>query len=226
MEKINVIIVSDSKAMVEELQNVLKQDEEIDVEGIASPDDEGIALVQAVSPDVVLMGIRTEAFSSGISSAEQIHDSCPEIKEIIFTDSEKDELLFSAYAAGARDYILEAEPSDSIIRSIKDVQGNQLLMKPAFAEKIRKEFNRYINLRKRFPEILYVLARLTGSEMDVLRASFNGKSTRQIAEERFVIQQTVKTQVNSILKKFGMKRMKEVIEALRLIHFEDIMDQF
>ena len=57
----------------------------------------------------------------------------------------------------------------------------------------------------------------------MLQCLYSGMNARQIAEERFVSLGTVKTQIHSILQKFGLRSASEVVHQLRAVHFEDIL---
>lgn len=63
---------------------------------------------------------------------------------------------------------------------------------------------------------------MTNSELYVLCCIYNGDSYKEIAKTRFVSEATIKSQVNSILKKFDMKRMKDVVQVLQEVDFSRI----
>ena len=63
---------------------------------------------------------------------------------------------------------------------------------------------------------------MTNSELDVLCCIYNGDSYKEVAKTRFVSEATIKSQVNSILRKFDMKRMKDVLEVLNDVDFSRI----
>ena len=67
--------------------------------------------------------------------------------------------------------------------------------------------------------IVNILTKMTNSEFEVLCCIYNGDSYREVAKTRFVSEATIKSQINSILKKFGMKRMKDVIAVLNKVDF-------
>lgn len=226
MSSIKVVIVDDMPEIIQYLSSILAAEEGIEVVGTANSGYEAVPLVRTLQPDVVLMDIQMETGTAGIDATEQIHALFPQIKIIIITIHEEDGLLFRAYAAGAMDYIIKSDPKEAIIRSTKSVYENQLLLRPVIAEKIRAEFNSMITYKDSLIFTLNLLTKLTNSELDVLKAAYEGCSYREIAEMRYVSLATIKTHVNSILKKFQMKRMKDVMEVLRKINFSEIMRQF
>lgn len=226
MDKITVLIADDVEDIRQYLSSILENEADIEVIGTASSGREAVSLVRAHQPDVVLMDIQMESSADGITATEQIHAEFPKIKIIIITIHEEDGLLFRAYAAGAMDYILKTDPKEAIISSTKSVYENQLLMRPVIAEKIRSEFNHMILYKDSLIFVLNLLTKLTNSELDVLKAVYEGYSYREIASMRYVSLATVKCHVNSILKKFQMKRMKEVLAVLQKINFSELIRQF
>ena len=63
---------------------------------------------------------------------------------------------------------------------------------------------------------------ITPSEKELIRLLLNGWNIKQIAEKRYVEVSTVKTQINTLLKKFGMSRTKEIINYIRRINVESL----
>ena len=96
--------------------------------------------------------------------------------------------------------------------------------RPEYAEKIIDELKR---VREEQHSLLYslnTLSRLSNSEFEVLKSLYQGLNARQISEERFVSLGTVKTQIHSILQKFGFKSVNEVVRKLHEINFDYIID--
>ena len=133
-----------------------------------------------------------------------------------------DEMLFQAYSSGAMDYIVKTDSIAKIISSIEKVSQNQMQLRADVAAKIVTEFQRIRHERASLLYTLNILTKMTNSELEVLCCLYNGDSYKQVAKTRFVSEATIKSQVNSILKKFEMKRMKDVIEVLHQVDFSTI----
>ena len=73
-------------------------------------------------------------------------------------------------------------------------------------------------------ETLKVMTKLTNTEFEILKLVFNGYSYKTIAQQRFVEETTIRSQVYWILKKFGMQKMKDVIHLLIELNIFDIYD--
>ncbi len=219
---IRVLIVDDMPDIREYFQMILNREPDIDVIATAQSGKEGVCLAKELKPDVVLMDIQMETEHAGIDAAQKIKDCVPTAKVIILTIHTDNELLFKAYNAGVMDYIIKTDSITQIVSSIHNVYENRLMLRSEVAEKIVAEFTR---MQKQHNSLLYtlnILTKLTNSEFEVLRCVYEGMSYQQIAQSRFVSQATIKSQVNSILKKFDLLRMKDVIALMHEIDFERI----
>ncbi|MCL2069188.1 MAG: response regulator transcription factor, partial [Oscillospiraceae bacterium] len=153
--------------------------------------------------------------TAGIDAIEVIRGRHPEIKCIILTVHEDDEYLFRAYLVGAADYIIKTNEPEKIIKSIYDVNLNQLLLRPEVAQKIVGEYKRIQSTHSQMKDTLQMMMKISTAEYEILRMIYDGHSYKNIAGLRCVEETTIRSQVNHILKKFGKKRMKHVIEELR-----------
>lgn len=87
------------------------------------------------------------------------------------------------------------------------------------------EFSRIKTYQDSLIYTLNIVSKLTTAEFEVLYALRHGKSYRQVAEERFVEDVTIRTQVNKILKKFGEHNIKTVIKSLENLKIFDIYEK-
>ncbi|WP_215699161.1 response regulator transcription factor [Clostridium sp. MCC353] len=222
-EKINIMVVDDMPEIVNYFKENLNREPDLNVVGTANSGMEAVSVAEACRPDVILMDIQMETNNSGILASEKIHKLLPNTKIIIVTIHEDDELLFYAYSVGVMDYIIKTDSIDRVLTSVRNVYSNDLMLRPEIANKIREEFN---SLRMQNQSLLFafhILSELTNSEFDVLKAVYEGYSYKQISQMRYVSQATIKSQVNSILKKFSKKRMSDVISMLHLVSFDNII---
>lgn len=225
MDKIKVIIVDDIADIREYFASILAKEPDMMLIGQAKSGAEAVKLAKELKPHVILMDIMMETPTSGLEATEKILADNPDIKIIILTIQEDDNLLFRAYCVGVMDYILKTDSVSYISNSIRNVYQNQLLLRPNVAQKIVGEFTR---LKEQHKSIIYVfnmMSSLTNSEFEILCLFFNGSNSREIAKTRFVSSTTVKSQVNSILHKFKMKNMKEVVQLLKQMKFDDFMNE-
>lgn len=196
----------------------------MDVIGYASSGLEAVQKTVALAPDIVLMDIQMETRTAGITASERILKSAPGTKIIILTILEDDNLLFQAYCAGVIDYIVKTDSISQILSSIRNANDNQLVLRPKYAEKIIEELNRVKEEQRSLIYSFSILTRLSNSEFEVLKCIYQGMTSKSIADMRYVSAGTIKTQIHSILRKFEMKSMKDIIRKLDEINFSSLLD--
>lgn len=224
MNRIRIIMADDNPEICSYFSDLLSRQEDMELVGTASSGAEAVKLSRRLTPDIVLMDIQMENRTAGITASQQILSELPDTKVIILTILEDDELLFQAYCAGVIDYIIKTDAADQILTSIRNAYRNQLVLRPQYAEKIIDELKRVKEEQVSLLYSLNVLTKLSNSEFEVLKSLYQGMNARQISEDRFVSLGTVKTQIHSILKKFGMKSVSEVVRQLHVIHFDHIAE--
>jgi len=224
MPKIGVLIADDAKEIADYLAGIIRQEEDMEVLGLAYSGDEALSKAMLLSPQIVLMDIQMETKTAGIDATERIHDFNPAIKVIIITIHSRDDLIFKAYTVGAMDYIIKTSPAEDIIKSIRAAASNSLLLRPEIANKIVEESRRISEKQSKMKEVLKVMMKISNTEFEIIRMVYNGYSYKEIADQRFVEETTIRSEIYRILKKFDKKRMKDVILLLKEINFIDLFE--
>lgn len=225
MSKIRIVVVDDMEDIRNYFKMISSNEGDMEVVGTASSGEEACKVVLELKPDIVLMDIQMETDMAGINAIQYIKERLEQIKIIVLTIHEEDELIFKAYGAGAMDYIVKTSSIVDIIHSIRNVYHNKFSLRPELTEKILSEFSRLHNEKSSMIYTLNIISLLTNAEYDILKAIYQGQTYKQIAKQRFVEEVTIRTQVNKILKKFDKRSMKEVIRILKELNIIEIYDK-
>jgi DNA-binding NarL/FixJ family response regulator len=133
----------------------------------------------------------------------------PEIACIILTSFSDDEAVYAAIMAGAAGYLLKQVRGTDLVDGIRRVAQGESLLDPAVTARVLE--------RLRQPQESDELSRLTERERRILDLIAEGKTNRQIGEELFLAEKTVKNNVSNVLAKLGMSRRTEAaVYAARL----------
>ncbi len=222
MSEIKILIVDDMEDIRMHLaEEIPDKAEDIVVLGTAQSGKEAVEMAAGLVPDVVLMDIQMETRTAGIWAIGKIHEMFPGIKCIALTIHEDEEFIFRAYLAGAVDYIIKTRPCEYIVQSIHAVVENRLLLRPEVGKRLIEEYQQIQENQVRMKKTMQIMLRINVTEYEILRLVYQGMTYRQIAQQRFVEETTIRSQVNHILKKFGKKRMKDVIAQLRELRIFD-----
>ena len=215
MEHINVLIADNETEISEYFMRLIEADGGMTCVGRVESGRAAVEKAVELKPDIVLMDIQMESEWDGIDAIETLSVRCPRVKCIAITIHRRDDYLFRAYAAGAVDYIQKTDPGASIVRAIREVFYNAYSMRPEVANKLMQECKRVEDVRKNTNYLMSCLFKLTNSELIVLRMFYFGASADEIAKERFIDVDSVKTIIKRIQRKFDGENIRKIISMLR-----------
>ena len=198
---IRVLLVDDHEVVRRGLRALLDAQDGIEVVGEAGSAKDAVRQVGFNSPDVVMMDVRLPD-GSGVEATRRIRQRFPDVAVLILSSFADQEALVSSIEAGASGYLLKRVDTEAIVDAVRAVGAGESLLDPAMTEQL---FN---NVRDadRDDELI---ARLSGQERRILSRLAEGKTNREIAEEMFLAEKTVKNYVSNLLAKMGMSRRSE-----------------
>lgn len=209
MDKIRVLIADDHPIVRQGLRSLLTQYEDLEVAGEADTGPAVLEQMARLRPDVVLLDVRL-AGANGVEIARRLRRDHPETRIIILTTYDDEEYLFGALQVGAQAYLLKDVSLDTLPAAIRAVHRGERLLSPLLIDKVLREFQ---NLAT---EKLRRAAGLTEEELRILRAMARGATNKEIAEEFFWSEVTVKKKVQEILAKLDAEnRTQAVAKAIR-----------
>ncbi|UER55602.1 response regulator transcription factor [Kineosporiaceae bacterium SCSIO 59966] len=204
-----VYLVDDHEVVRRGLKDLLELSGDIEVVGESGEAGEATRRIPALRPDVAVLDARLPD-GSGIDVCREVRSRDPQIKALILTSYDDDEALFAAIMAGAAGYMLKDVRGSDLIDGIRRVAAGQSLLDPAVTEQVLQRL-------RSGPAEDPRLATLTAQEKRILALIADGLSNRQIAEEMFLAEKTVKNYVSSLLAKLGMERRTQAaVFAARL----------
>lgn len=208
-----VLIVDDHALFRRGLELVLSQERDIEVVGEATDGAEGVEQARALAPEVVLMDVRMPNVG-GIEAAREIREHLPATKVIMLTVSDDERDLYDSVLAGANGYLLKEVSIEEVADAVRAVARGHSLISPSMASKLLTEFNA---LARRAEERQRAsVPRLTERELQVLRLVARGLSNREIADELYIAENTVKNHIRNVLEKLNLhSRMEAVVYAMR-----------
>lgn len=189
------------------LRTLLEKREEFSVVGEAGDVAEAINAARRTEPDVIVMDIRLPD-GTGVEACREIRNERPDTHVIMLTSYADDEAVYGSIMAGASGYLLKQTRGQDLANAIDRVARGESLLDPAVTDKV---LERMRNLATGGSD---ELSALSPQERKILGGIAEGKTNKEIAEEVFLSDKTVKNYVSSILSKLNLRRRSEAAAFL------------
>jgi len=202
---IRILCVDDHPLMREGIAAIIRNEPDMLVIGEASNGQEALQEFRKHSPDVTLMDLRLPDMS-GIDALIAIRAEAAAARVIMLTTFEGDAEIKRALQAGAQGYMLKSMPRKKLVEMIRKVHSGAKSIPPEVAAHLAE------HLGDEF---------LTRREVEVLQKMAGGNRNRDIADQLFISEETVKGHVKHIMEKLGAgDRTEAVAIAVRrgIIH--------
>lgn len=206
---IRAFLLDDHEIVRRGVRELLESSGEIEVVGEAGSAEQALDRIPLTQPDVAVLDVQLPD-GSGVEVCRELVSADPELACLMLTSFTDDEALLDAVVAGARGYVLKDVRGTDIVESVRRVANGETLLDPALVERARERLRRGAEEDER-------LKGLTPQEHRILALLAEGRTNRQIADEMFLAEKTVKNYVSNLLSKMGMSRRTEAaVYAARL----------
>lgn len=200
---IEILIVDDHELFAEGLEILLSSVPDVSVIGSVATADDAIQKVKESRVDLVLMDVRLAGERNGIEATREIKSFAPSVKVMVLTMFTDPATVAEAVRAGADGYMCKATSPETLTRAIRQVMTGNAFLDPQVTEGIFGQLGR--NSRA-----------LTQRELQVLQSLAVGSSTRDVAGEIHVSEETVKSYLKQVFRKLHVHdRTEAVAESIR-----------
>ncbi|MGD0834795.1 MAG: response regulator transcription factor [Candidatus Dormibacteria bacterium] len=208
-----VLIADDQRVVREGLTLLLRLLPDIEVVGAASDGEEALTLAASLAPDVVLMDLRMPR-CDGVEATRRLQQSQPDCRVVVLTTYADDRSVVEALRAGARGFLTKDAGAEEIRRAIEAVLGGRAAIDPAVQHHLVAAVSAGPTPE---PAPRAVMPDgLTAREGEVLALIAQGLSNAEIAGRLVVSKATVKSHVNHVFMKTGVRdRAQAVTYAYR-----------
>jgi DNA-binding NarL/FixJ family response regulator len=202
------VVVADDQTVVREgIVMLLGLLPGIEVVGAAGDGDEAVELVAELAPDVVLMDLRMPR-CDGVEATRRIRAEHPGTQVVVLTTYADDESLFPALRAGARGYLTKDAGGDEIVRAVESVLSGDAGLSPSIQRRLLERLSEPAPQQAPPAE---APDGLTARETEVLLLIAEGLSNQEIARKLHVSTATVKTHINNLFAKTGLKDRAQAV---------------
>ena len=195
---IKVFLLDDHEVVRRGIADVLETTGDFEVVGEAGTAEQALNRMHGVAPDVAVLDVRLPD-GNGIEVCREIRSRFPDVKCLMLTSFSDDEALVDAAMAGAQGYVLKQIRGTDIVAAVRSVAAGEVLLDPVLVAHAMRRLETGVDADRQ-------IAELTGQERRIFELIGLGRSNRQIAEELYLAEKTVKNYVSNLLAKLGMSR--------------------
>ncbi len=201
------VVLADDQELVRSGLSLMLEARGIDVLAEAENGRAALAAVRAHRPDVVVMDVRMPVMD-GIAATREIARLNLTSRVLILTTYDLDQYVYEALKTGAAGFMLKASPPDRLAAAVEVVAAGESLLAPEVTQRLIAE---YVSRPPPTTGVPEALRELTEREREVLGLIARGCSNKAIAAELVVSAPTVKTHVNRVFAKLGVRSRAQAV---------------
>jgi DNA-binding NarL/FixJ family response regulator len=200
-----VLIVEDERLLAEMLADVIAEESDMRVVGVAGTVAEAAALASR-QPDVVLMDYRLPD-GTGAQATLEIKARWPTARVVMLSAVHDDETVMDSIRAGADGYLTKDRAVDELVAAVRAARAGETLLPTAVILAIARRVAAAHERQDAVPHI----EPLTARQLAILREFASGRSTHEICERLSVTPNTLRTHADNIMHKFGVHSKLEAV---------------
>ncbi|HPT64159.1 MAG TPA: response regulator transcription factor [Candidatus Atribacteria bacterium] len=205
--KIRVALIDDHPIFIAGLKQLLESDGRYEVKAVAQSGEEARKSIDFNEVDVALVDVNMPG-GSGIELIRFIKRQKEDCRVIMLTVEEDEESINRAMKEGAQGYILKQESPEHLLKAIQASMDGEILLSNHVYTRMVDRIRKTSPLDKE-QSILY--NKLTEREIEVTRLIVQGKNNKQIAQELYISESTVKNHISNIMDKLSIKSRTELV---------------
>ncbi len=199
---INLVIVDDHPLFREGVVAILGSETDIEIVGQGVTAADALQLVRDLLPDAIILDVNIPG--GGLNAARMVSAQFPVVKIIMLTGSADEDDVITALKAGVEAYVLKGVAARELIGIIHTVQAGESYVTPTLAASLLMEMTS-ISQDERPPVTSQPIDELTGREREILELIADGKSNKEIGQQLFLTEKTIKHYVTNILQKLRVR---------------------
>ncbi len=202
---VRTLIVDDQQLVRDGIASLLALQPDIDIVGMGANGRECVALAGELDPDVILLDIRMPEMD-GIAAAEELKQRGVRARVLMLTTFDDEEYVVKSLRAGAVGYLMKDVPPEELGRAVLQANSGTFQFAPGVVGTLMGGMEaKQARPSEPDADIQSLYDALTERERDVLRVLGRGHTNREIADELYLSEGTVKNYVSSILTAFDFR---------------------
>ncbi|HEY5625127.1 MAG TPA: response regulator transcription factor [Dehalococcoidia bacterium] len=203
--KVRILLADDHQVLRSGLRALLNLEPDFEVVGEASNGIEAVKLTETLRPDIIVMDVSMPEMD-GLKAAEEINSLGLKSRIVMLTVHADEEYLFQTLKAGASGYVHKSSADRELIDAIRTANRGDVFLYPSAIKKLLGEYLRGESRETDEKDPL------TNREREVLKATAEGFTNNEIAEQLVISPKTVDTYRQRIMEKLNLHHRSELIQ--------------
>ena len=200
-DPISIVLVDDHEVVRRGVRELLESSGEFTVVAEGSRVADAVALVEEHRPQLAILDVQMPD-GSGVEACRDIRSEWPEVTVLMLTAFADEQAFVSAVMAGAAGYLLKRIQAEEMIDSVRRAAAGETLLDEELTDRLMAKAEAADHGDP-------LLTRLSPQELKVLELIAQGRTNREIADEIFLAEKTIKNYVSNLLAKLEMANRSE-----------------
>ncbi len=205
-KRTNLIVIDEQPAMRYGICELINKQPDFNIISDTRDFAAGLELINVRQPDILLLGMEIKCKLYTYQLITEVVKTNPQIRVIIYTSNEEESHVVEAIRCGASAYVVKSSPLERLFEAIRTVANNGSYLDPVITSLVTGRIGR--RQERRGPHS----RELSQREQQVLRGLVSGKRNREIAEELFISEHTVKYHVKSMFTKLQVTSRSQIVK--------------
>jgi len=209
MEKIMIVMLDDHKIIIDGISSLIMHEENIKVAGQALDKDELFRLLENHKVDIVILDIFLPK-PIGIDILKSIVKQYKKVKVIILSGNDEEDLISSAFQAGASAYLTKNVEKEELIETIRTVMDGGQYLSASLEKTLSRNFIKKASTGDKYAH--HKLTGLTAREIEIIQLLSEGLGYKEVASQLNISTRTVEAHKNNILEKLELRNTIELVK--------------
>jgi len=205
---LRILLADDHEIVRKGLCALLRAQPDWDVCGEASNGREAVEKAQQLQPEVVILDVGMPSLN-GLEATRQILKANPQIKVLILTLHDSDQVVQEVLNAGARGFLLKSDAARDLVVAVDALRRGKIYFTPKVASMVLDGYLR----RDKKPAAAEspVRNRLTPREREIVQLLAEGKSSKEVAVVLGLSVKTAETHRSNIMRKLELHSVSDLV---------------
>ncbi|MFZ1916848.1 MAG: response regulator transcription factor [Terriglobales bacterium] len=205
---LRILLADDHEIVRKGLCALLRAQPDWEVCGEASNGREAVEKATQLQPEVIILDIGMPSLN-GLEATRQILKASPQVKILILTLHDSDQVVQEVLNAGARGFLLKSDAARDLVAAVDALRRGKIYFTPKVASMVLDGYLRR-DKKPTSPE-MPTRSRLTPREREIVQLLAEGKSSKEVAVVLGLSVKTAETHRSNIMRKLELHSVSDLV---------------